>query len=282
MKGTKPEECLGRTYGQRTVIEYLGVRQGRTWVKVRCTCGTVNQIQLASLRYGKRQSCGCLRITRIRERSKQGKCAPGETFGRLTVIKDMGIQQGNRRTHVQCICGASLIVRQADLRRGKINSCGCLRVDHVRAKTRTHGESHKTAEYRTWKAIRRRCQNPNNADADHYFARGIRVCARWNHYQNFLADMGRRPTSRHSIERLNNNKDYTPTNCVWATSTQQVRNRRKTVYVTYRGVTHPLAHWADLLGISYGTLLSRRHRGETPANILRAVGAPRIKENADG
>lgn len=114
-----------------------------------------------------------------------------------------------------------------------------------------------------------RCTNPNNRDFVLYGGRGIRVCARWSaSFESFLADMGERPTKRHSIDRIDNNGDYEPGNCRWATPLEQNRNRRNTRLVTFKGETLALAEWSQRTGIAYHTLKSRLLKGWDSARAL--------------
>lgn len=90
-----------------------------------------------------------------------------------------------------------------------------------------HGEAHRTAEYRIWKLMKRRCLNPNHATYKYYGGRGVKVCERWLHnFPNFLADVGRRPSAKHTLDRIDNAGDYAPDNCRWVTMKTQCNNRR--------------------------------------------------------
>lgn len=155
----------------------------------------------------------------------------GKRFSRLTVLRRGGnyiCKSGQRVPQwiCACQCGNETMVVAQYLRRGYTKSCGCLRKERV-AKTgrrnKTHGESLKTVEYRTWLNMKQRCAHDKN-----YAGRGIRVCRRWmNSYKNFLADMGRKPKGDWSIERINNDGNYTPSNCKWATRHEQNKNTRR-------------------------------------------------------
>ena len=120
-----------------------------------------------------------------------------------------------------CKCGVRKELEAGAVSSGKTHSCGCKHIANVYK----HGLS-RTAEQYIWSCMRQRCKNPKNPVYKHYGGRGIAVCERWNSFQNFYSDMGPRPTSKHSIERVDNDKGYDPTNCIWATRYVQAKNQR--------------------------------------------------------
>jgi hypothetical protein len=149
----------------------------------------------------------------------------GQRFGRLTVLKRIQLQKSTRWL-CQCDCGDTLDVAHGNLRSGCSQSCGCLRSDLSRARLYSHGYRRKP-EYAIWIAMRDRCKNKKNAAYAYYGGRGIRVCESWdNGFSAFISDMGPRPSPKHLIERVNNDGNYEPSNCVWATRSQQMKNRR--------------------------------------------------------
>jgi len=156
----------------------------------------------------------------------------GRNFGYLVVIEFAYFNKWrNACWKCECRCGKIIFVRSGGLCSGHTKSCGCLRQETTRKRSYKHGHrigGAVSAEYHSWHSMKQRCENENREKYRRYGARGISVCRRWrNSFENFLKDMGKRPGSGYSLDRIDNNGNYEPGNCRWATAKQQARNKRK-------------------------------------------------------
>jgi hypothetical protein len=184
----------------------------------------------------------------------------GRTFGRLTVTEFSDSNpSGNVMWKCRCQCGGTTIVSGSDLTRNQTVSCGCYRRENGGKSQRSHGMT-GTPEYRTWTAMRHRCDSPSNTHYADYGGRGIKVDPRWERFESFLEDMGRRPSLQHSIDRIDNSLGYYKSNCRWATRIQQANNTRSNRTFEHSGRRQSLSAWSIETGISYVTLLGRINR----------------------
>lgn len=180
----------------------------------------------------------------------------GQRFGRLVVLRrDLNPPRKETSWFVMCDCGQEKSVQASNLNNGHVKSCGCLRVE---SRT-THGcaGSRRTPEYHTWSTMIQRCTNPSNVKWSYYGARGITVCDRWRKFENFFADVGRKPSPAHELDRIDNDGNYEPSNVRWVTEHVQSRNKRSNVFITFGGESLCLADWAHRLGIGAATLKTR-------------------------
>lgn len=137
-------------------------------------------------------------------------------------------KNGNHYWVYLCSCGVEIIVAKHNWSSGHTKSCGCLQREQTAKANTSHGESIGVPEYRAWRNMLDRCGNQRRKDYKHYGGRGISVCSRWrDSYKLFLSDMGRKPSADHSLDRIENNGNYCPGNCRWATKTEQLKNRRR-------------------------------------------------------
>jgi len=188
---------------------------------------------------------------------------PGARYGKRVVLGP-GTKPGHWQ--VRCDCGDEQEIRADGLR----THSACTRC----AWTGTHGQS-KTPEYRIWSGMITRCYNPNWEHYAHYGGRGITVCPEWRHsFEQFLADMGPRPTPKHSLERVNRDGPYAAGNCRWATHQDQMRNRSNSTFFTHAGRTQTAAAWAEEAGMKTSTFWERLRRGWSLERTLTEPVAP--------
>jgi hypothetical protein len=196
-------------------------------------------------------------------------------FGRLIVLEYAGLHGKGKRQRAcwrcVCDCGKKTTVIGHSLRSGHTKSCGCLNREAINFSVFKHGMC-DIPEYSIWRAMKSRCYGLNNAAFKHYGGRGIRVCQEWNDsFVAFLADMGKRPSDKYTLERIDNEGDYTPKNCRWATCAEQNRNNRRTRLLTFRNEILCVTDWAKALGMNRETLSYRlRHNW----SVERALSTP--------
>lgn len=219
---TQRIDMTGQRFNRWTVVSYGSTQNGRAYWLCECACGVRKEVHALSLRDGRSTSCGCHRIDHRKAN------LVGQTFSLLTVIKSAGSRPASsgrgHRTYwlCRCVCGIEKTVLGSSLAYGSSKSCGrCAAITHGEASNR-----HETTEYRSWSSMLSRCQNPKHTSWENYGGRGITVCERWQSYESFLADMGRKPSPSHTIDRKEVDGHYEPSNCRWATKKEQIANRR--------------------------------------------------------
>jgi hypothetical protein len=200
----------------------------------------------------------------------------GQVFGKLTVKGRLQMPGFGGAWVCQCACGNEITVRTSNLKRGNTKSCGCLR--RQKKPITRFRPSRKGDTKLSWELMIGRCYNSKSDKFKDYGGRGIKVCARWLDYKNFLADMGPRPAGT-TLDRKDNDKNYEPKNCRWATAKQQANNRRDTIILEAFGKKQSLRTWAEEYKMPSSTLYGRlnKHTVEE-ALTLPLYGALRSPE----
>ncbi len=203
----------------------------------------------------------------------------GERFGRLVVIERATSSPKGARWICRCDCGNSHLVSASNLRSGSVRSCGCFLRENRSQFATTHGRT-KTSEYVIWRTMRARCQNPRRPEYHRYGGRGISVCERWSSsFEKFFADMGPRPSAAHSLDRRDNDGNYEPDNCRWATPQEQYNNRSSCRVVVYCGQQMTLTQAVELAGTSYAAIERRIRKGWDP---ILAIETPVREKRPNG
>jgi hypothetical protein len=207
--------------------------------------------------------------------SKSPTIMLGSRFGKQLVICCTGSKRNTRGESrrfysIQCDCGRTVEKTVRDIK--NTNSCGCSRRGVV-----THGHTvgkKNSPSYSAWANMRNRCGNPGCSNYKNYGGRGINICKRWEKFENFIADMGEKPNGL-SLERINNNGNYEPGNCRWATDKEQRRNKRKNRLVEINGASKCLSQWCEELDLKYPNVSARLRRDWTPKQALSLETPPK-------
>jgi len=181
-------------------------------------------------------------------------------FGKLTAVKPVGNnKRGSKIWLCKCECGNTKEIVSSLLKSGNTKSCGCIMKSILENRNTVHGLAKKNRRlYNIWCRMRQRCNNSNSSDYDRYGGRGIDVCAEWSSFRSFYNwAINNGYESNLSIDRIDNNGNYQPSNCRWATNIKQARNKRNNHLITYKGETKTLAEWSQITGLD-GSLIRYR------------------------
>lgn len=193
----------------------------------------------------------------------------GKKYKALTA-KEFSHKFAIHRTHFwlfECDCGVKKVIQKSKVVGNKIISCGC-GLARKKSDIKTHKHS-GTRIYRIWKNMKNRVKNKNSFKFHDYGGRGIKICDKWLKFENFLEDMGYPPTSKHSIDRIDNNGNYEPSNCRWATNREQTRNQRSNIIITHSGVSKCASEWAEELNISAMVIRKKYKKGLSSSEIFK-------------
>lgn len=198
----------------------------------------------------------------------------GQRFTRLTVISRAESKGGRPYWNCLCDCGNTKVVRGSHLTDGSTKSCGCWNKEvqaqfYRRFEGKPKSQLHSERLYRIWRGLRGRCNNPKAPKYHRYGGRGIRVCPEWDDYKAFKSwALNNGYADNLSIDRIDNDGDYSPKNCRWATAKEQGNNTSKNHKVTINGETHTISEWASLTGISGRKIWARIHYGFTGEDLV--------------
>lgn len=277
-------DLTGQRFGRLIVIEKdkphitSGGKYITTW-KCKCDCGNVTTAQSAKLRNGHTTSCGCF----IKEnKGAHFEDLTGKRFNRLTVIKFIPADERKARGYnwlCRCDCGKEVKANASKLKNGLQQSCGCLKEEmkyNIGNVNRKYKYSNKRL-YGVYKAMLSRCYDPKGREYHNYGGRGIEVCPEWlgeygyDRFAEWALSTGYDINANHgecTIDRTNVNKGYAPDNCTWITNAEQQNNRRDNHLLTYKGETHNVKQWSELLGISYSKIRYHICKGKTLEQII--------------
>lgn len=233
--GPASTDLSGRRFGRLVVLKFDEKRGGLRYWLCQCDCGNPTSVATGNLNSGATSSCGCVRrevaaakgIARVGVPNPGPRMPPvdhsGKKFGKLTAVRLDAIRV--QHWHCVCDCGNEKSIATTHLVSGHTRSCGCLEPLPKSPSNVFRPSRHPL--YNRWWSMLRRCNNPNEIGYARYGGRGIRVCDRWKVFENFLSDVGDPPSPAHTMDRIDNDGNYEPSNFRWATMKEQCVTRRK-------------------------------------------------------
>lgn len=279
------KDITGQKFNRLTVIKRVeNNKHGNAMWLCQCDCGKILTVSGNSLRNSHTKSCGCLQKEVVTEAGKNKfKDITGQKFGKLTVLKRASNSLTDEtRFLCLCDCGNTVIVHKQHLLSGHTKSCGCLK--HVKK----HGLSDKRL-YHIWKGMLKRCYNVKLKEYKHYGGRGISVCEEWldsidgmkNFYDWAMAN-GYDENAKQwdcTIDRIDNNGNYEPNNCRWASIKEQANNKRNNVSVNYKGVIYPsLSSFADAFSIDYNSFQKKYYYSDKSEQAIDLIIKSLVKD----
>lgn len=195
----------------------------------------------------------------------------GKKYGNSIAIRHVGKSSGRQYTWLfACACGEEYVAVGSEVRRGSINECPSCAAKRKLNSVTTHGKT-KSPEYAIWTAMKSRCYNKNTIHYADYGGRGIKVCDKWkNSFENFFIDMGYKPNGM-TIDRINNDGDYEPKNCKWASRLEQSNNKRNNRIITIEGESMTLSQWAKKYKVGESTIRKRLRYGKTGLDLIKST-----------
>lgn len=272
----KHEDLTGQRFGKVIVEEYVPIKNKPAKWKCICDCGNVVMATTQELKNGRKRNCGCEKEL---EHKKKIEYLKGRKFGKLTFLEWIPYSDRtsvNKNIICKCDCGNTVVTNDFALIHGMTKSCGCYYEEYQRNShyANTHRKSH-TRLYKVWSAMQQRCTNPNNASYHNYGGRGIEMCKEWLEDFQAFYDWSmangydeNAPQGQCTIDRIDNDKGYSPDNCRWVPMKKQVNNKRTTRIMEYNGAMLNMSEWSRKLKIPYHFIQPRAKRGMNMYQII--------------
>lgn len=276
-------DMTGQQFGYLKVNSYSHTENKRAFWNCTCVCGKDIVCNGRLLRNGHIKSCGCMKNKMVSDAKIDNM--KGRKIGRLYFKEYIGLLNHHALWLCQCDCGNECIVNASAVKSGTTSSCGCLRHEMLMEKNYKHNCAYLPI-YRNYYNMLRRCSDPKDSHYYCYGGRGITVCEEWsnkdsgfisfyewainNGYKEEILSNGK---NKWTLDRIDVDGNYEPSNCRWATIKQQANNKRNNVFVEYDGKKYSIAEFSERFNLNYATTLARHHKGWTPSELVQGFRA---------